>query len=121
MSELELRRPKKQLNAKLKESAISKLATLKKLYNYPKEASERRHSLQHQERSRNVVQWLRGVVLLLQSLLRHLAPTPPAAAEQQLYIIKLYERILLDRSIEQSTRLSRNNSYCMWLYSLKFV
>ena len=55
VSDSELRRLRKQLNAKLKESVISKLATLKKLYNYPKEASERYHSLQHQERSRNVV------------------------------------------------------------------
>jgi hypothetical protein len=36
---LELRRLRKQLNARLKESIISKLTTLKKLYNYPKEAS----------------------------------------------------------------------------------
>ena len=36
---LELRRPRKQPNARLKESVISKLATLKKLYNCPKEAS----------------------------------------------------------------------------------
>jgi hypothetical protein len=36
---LELRRLRKQLNAKLKESVISKLATLKKLYNCLKEAS----------------------------------------------------------------------------------
>ena len=56
VSELELRRPKKQPNARLKESVRGKLATLKKLYNYPKEVSERHHSLQHQERSRNVVQ-----------------------------------------------------------------
>ena len=47
MSELELRRPKKQLNARLKESVRSKLATLKKLYNCPKEVRERHYSLQH--------------------------------------------------------------------------
>ena len=85
-----LRRPRKQPNARLKESVIKKLATLQKLCNCPKEASGRPHSLQHQERSRIVVQWLRGGVMLLQSLLPHLAPTPPAAAEQQLYIIDLY-------------------------------
>jgi hypothetical protein len=39
VSELELRRPRKQLNARLKESVISKLATLKKLYNCSKEGS----------------------------------------------------------------------------------
>jgi len=38
---LELRRPRKQLNARLKESVISRLITLKKLYNCPKEASVR--------------------------------------------------------------------------------
>ena len=115
MSELKLRRPKKQPNARLKESVISKLATLKKLYNCPKEASARRYSLQHQERRRIGVQWLRGVVLLLQNLLRHLARTPPAVAEQQLYIIKLYRRILSERPIEQFPKLSCDNSYCMWL------
>jgi hypothetical protein len=36
---LELRRPRKQPNARLKESMISKLATLKKLYNCLKKAS----------------------------------------------------------------------------------
>jgi hypothetical protein len=36
---LELRRLRKQLNIKLKESVISKLAMLKKLYNCLKEAS----------------------------------------------------------------------------------
>jgi hypothetical protein len=40
-TESELRRPRKQLNARLKESVINKLATLKKRYNYPKEASVR--------------------------------------------------------------------------------
>jgi hypothetical protein len=118
---LRLRRLRKQLNARLKESVISKPATLKKLYNYPKEACARPHSLQHQERSRIVVQWLRSVVLLLRSLLLHLAPTPPAAAEQQLYITNLYERISSQRPIEHSTSFLRDNSYCMWLYSLKFV
>ena len=39
VTESELRRPRKQPNARLKESVISKLATLKKLYNCPKEAS----------------------------------------------------------------------------------
>jgi hypothetical protein len=38
-SVLELRRLRKQPNARLKKSVISKLATLKKLYNCPKEAS----------------------------------------------------------------------------------
>jgi hypothetical protein len=104
VSESELRRPKKQRNARLKESVISKLATLEKLYNCPKEASARCHSLQYRERSRIGVQWLRGVVLLLQSLLRHLARTPPAAAEQQLYIIKLNRRISSERPIEQSSK-----------------
>jgi hypothetical protein len=39
VSKLELRRPRKQLNARLKESVIIKLATLEKLYNCPKEGS----------------------------------------------------------------------------------
>ena len=47
VTKLELRRLRKQLNARLKESAISKLATLKKLYNCPKEASARPYSPQH--------------------------------------------------------------------------
>jgi hypothetical protein len=47
VSELELRRLRKLLNARLKKSVISRLATLKKLYNCPKEASARPHSLQH--------------------------------------------------------------------------
>jgi hypothetical protein len=47
VSELELRRPKKQPNARLKESVRSKPATLKKLYNCPKEVRERHYSLQH--------------------------------------------------------------------------
>ena len=51
-----LKRLRKQLNVRLKESVISKLATLKKLYNCPKEVSRRPHSLQHLERSRIVVQ-----------------------------------------------------------------
>jgi hypothetical protein len=32
------------------------------------------------------------MVLLLQSLLRHLAPTPPVAAEQQLYLSQAKRR-----------------------------
>ena len=51
-----LKRLKKQLNVRLKESVISKLATLKKLYNCPKEVSGKPHSLQHLKRSRIVVQ-----------------------------------------------------------------
>ena len=39
VTESELRRPGKQPNARLKESATSKPATLKKLYNCPKKAS----------------------------------------------------------------------------------
>jgi hypothetical protein len=60
-------------------------------------------------------------VLLLQSLLPHLALTPPAAAEQELYIINLYKRMLSRRSIEQPTKISRDNKHCVWLYSLSFV
>ena len=45
MSKSELRRPRKQPNARLKESVVNKRATLKKLYNCPKEASARLHSL----------------------------------------------------------------------------
>ena len=45
VTELELRRLRKQPNARLKESVISKLATLKKLYNCPKEGSGSLHSL----------------------------------------------------------------------------
>jgi hypothetical protein len=114
LEESQLTLLRKLPNARLKKSVISKRATLKKLYNCPKEASARPHSLQHQERSRIEVQWLRGVVLLLLSLLLHLAPTPPAAAEQQLYIGNLYERILSQRSMEPSTKISCDNSHCMW-------
>lgn len=39
VTNLKLRRLRKQLNARLKESVIDRLATLKKLYNCLKEAS----------------------------------------------------------------------------------
>ena len=58
-----LKRLRKQLNVRLKESVISKLATLKKLYNRLKEVSGRPHSLQHLERSRIVVMRVCVVVL----------------------------------------------------------
>jgi hypothetical protein len=75
-----LRRPRKQLNARLKESAISKLATLKKLYSCPKEASGRPHSLNPLETSRNVVLPLPVVVLYLEARPGKLPQQPPAAA-----------------------------------------
>ena len=66
---LELRRPRKQLNARLKESVISKLATLKKLYNCPKEASTKFQQLLQQEYLKSVVLGQLVVILLLQALL----------------------------------------------------
>jgi hypothetical protein len=93
VSESELRRPRKQPNARLKESVINKLATLKKLYNCPKEASARPQQLLQQQYQRSVVLWPQYVMLLLQSLLLHPAPTPHAASERQLYTIDLYRKI----------------------------
>jgi hypothetical protein len=68
-----------------------------------------------------VVQRLRVVVLLLQSLLPHLAPTSLEAAEQQLCMTKIYERMLSHMLIEHSSKTSCDNSYCIWLYSLIFA
>ena len=68
VSESKLRRLRKQPNARLKESVINKLTTLKKLYNCPKEASVKLQQLLQQKYQRSVVLWLRGVVVLLQSL-----------------------------------------------------
>jgi hypothetical protein len=66
---LELRRLRKQLNAKLKESVISKLATLKKLYNCLKEASAKLQQLLQQKYLKSVVLGQLVAVLLLQALL----------------------------------------------------
>lgn len=57
-----------QLNAGLKRSVVNEPTTLVKLRNYPIEASAKSRSLQHLERSRIVMQKVRGVVLLLQNV-----------------------------------------------------
>jgi hypothetical protein len=58
-------------HAKLKDRRIRKLATLKKLYNYPGKASARPYLAQHPERSRIVAVRLPVVGALLASLPRH--------------------------------------------------
>jgi hypothetical protein len=55
VSSLRLRRLQKQLNAGLKESVIRRFRTLKKLYNYPKEAEAGLQKLQQLKRSLRVV------------------------------------------------------------------
>jgi hypothetical protein len=86
VSRLELRRLRKQLNARLKESVINKLATLKKLYNCPKEASVKFQQLLQQKYLKSVVLGQLVVVLLLQALLQLYALTQHAAAAPPLYI-----------------------------------
>jgi hypothetical protein len=83
VSVLELRRPR---NARLKESIISKLATLKKLYNCLKKASVKLQQLLQQEYPKSVVLGQLIVILLLQALLQLRALTPHAAAVLPLYI-----------------------------------
>jgi hypothetical protein len=86
VSVLELRRPRKQPNARLKKSVISKLATLKKLYNCPKEASVKLQQLLQQKYPKSVVLGQLIVVLLLRALLQLRALTQRAAAAPPLYI-----------------------------------
>ena len=83
---LKLRRPRKQPNARLKKSVISKLATLKKIYNCLKEASAKLQQLLQQKSPKSVVLGQLVVVLLLQALLQLYALTQHAAAAPPLYI-----------------------------------
>jgi hypothetical protein len=115
------RRQKKQLNARWKESVKGRLATLKKLYNCPKEATAQPLKLLQSKRSLRVVLWVLVVIRSLRRLLRQLALTQPAAAAPPPYIIDLYEGTLFYRSIVYYYKISHDNNYCMWLYSLIFV
>ena len=91
----------------------NKLATLKKLYNCPNEASGSLYSLQYLERSRNVVLLLPVVVLYLEVRPGKLLQQLPAAAAHQLCLHVLYKRILLHRSIDYSTKKSCDGNYCV--------
>jgi hypothetical protein len=103
---------------KSKDVGIKKLATLKKPPNCLTIASAQLYRLLHQERSKSVVLQVLVVMLLHLNLHASRAPTPHAAAEQPLYIINLYRGTLSHRSTEHSAKKSRDNYYCVWLYSL---
>jgi hypothetical protein len=90
VSSLRLRRLQKKLNTGLKKSVIRRFRTLKKLYNYPKEAEAGLQKLQQPKRSLRVVLWVLVGHLSLQRLLYLLALTRPVAAALQLYISSLY-------------------------------
>jgi hypothetical protein len=62
-----LQSARQSMHAKQRERAKRKSATLRKLYNRPKKASERPHSLQYQEKSRIVVLLVCVAVVLLMS------------------------------------------------------
>jgi hypothetical protein len=75
-----LQSAKQSTNARQKESARSKLATLKKLYKRLQKASARLQQLQNQLQSVLVVLEVLGVALLFMSRPRHLQQQSTAAA-----------------------------------------
>ena len=80
-------------HAKLKDRRIRKLGTLKKLYNYPREASARPYRAQHPERSRIVAVLLPVVGVLLASLPRHHQLHTTAVAAKSLHAKGLSEKV----------------------------
>jgi hypothetical protein len=110
----------RSMHARSSDASTRSRKTVRKLCNHPKGVSARYYSLQHLERSRIVVLRVPVVVLLHLSLHGSRAPTRPAAAESQHFTINLKLGTLSHRSIEYSTRKTCDNSYCVWLYSLKF-
>src|SRR5688500_5723930 len=116
-----LRSARRLRRAKLNDNARRRRKTAKKLHNCAKVVSVKLQSLWQGPRKSNVVVQLRVVVIVLWSRPGQIPLKPPASAALPHFQKDMYEQSWSHRSIEQSTKTSRDSCFCVWLYRLVFA